>query len=442
MLTLTCENLGAELEGICRHQGMAVFVPGLLPGETAEVRIVKVEKRYAFGRMEHLCSEPSADRKAPGCAAYPKCGGCTGRHMSYEATLRTKREQVQNCFSRIGGMDVEVLPTLGMDRPEYYRNKTAMPVGGTAEAPVLGFFAPRSHRLIPVDFCPNAMHPADKVAGAFLKWIREAHVAPYDEATHSGLLRHLVVRVNRAGEAMATVVVNGNRIPHQDGLISALREAGCISVILNENTKQTNVIFGPRFRTLYGTDTLDDELCGLRFSLSPDAFLQVNPTQAEVLYQTTQSFAELKADDILCDVYCGAGTITLTMAQHCKKAVGIEIVPAAVENARKNAVRNGIHNVSFYCGAAEEMLPKLVDEGLRPDVIVVDPPRKGLEQRVIDAIAAAAPERVVYVSCNPATLARDAALLSRQGYRVVRAQPVDLFCWTSGVETACLLSRV
>ena len=442
ILTLTADTLGADLEGVCRHEGMAVFVPGLLPGETARVRIVKTEKRYAFGRLESQPDVPSSDRRMPDCPAYPRCGGCSGRHMSYEATLEAKRRQVQDCFRRIGRLDVTVPPVLGMTDPSAYRNKTALPVGGTADAPCVGFYAPRSHAIIPIDRCPNAMPPADALCRAVLSWMKARHITPYNEETHTGLMRHIVIRVNRKHEAMVTLAVNGASIPAAAELWAALKPLGAVSLILNENRDRTNVILGRKFRTLYGQDTLKDVLCGLTFDLSPAAFFQVNPQQTEVLYQTALDFAQLSSGDRLCDVYCGAGTISLMMARHCHEVLGIEIVPQAIENAKANAARNGITNADFRCGAAEEVLPRLVSEGLRPDVIVIDPPRKGVEPAVIDAISAAGPRRVVYVSCNVATQARDAALLAERGYRLDRVQPVDMFCWTSGVECVALLSKL
>ena len=442
ILTLTCDNLGAEMEGVCRADGMAVFVPGMLPGETAPVRIVKVQPRFAFGRLERMPAQPAPERRQPDCPAYVRCGGCSCRHMSYEATLEAKRRQVEDCFRRIGHMEVAVPPVLGMADPSHYRNKTALPIGGTVQEPRAGFFAPRSHTLIPIDRCPNAMEPADAVQAAFLRWMKEHAVCPYDEATHSGLVRHLVVRVNRKHEAMAVIVVNGRSLPKERELVAALTRAGAVSVILNENRDRTNVILGRSFRTLAGRDTLEDTLCGLRFDVGPASFFQVNPEQTEKLYRTALDFAQLQSEDRVCDVYCGAGTITLMLASHCREAVGIEIVPQAIDNAKANAARNGIANAAFHVGAAEEVLPRMVAEGLRPDVIVVDPPRKGLEPQVIDAMATAAPRRIVYVSCNVATQARDAALLLEKGYRVERAQPVDMFCWTSGVENVIALTPV
>ena len=440
-IPMTADRLGADLEGVCIYEGMPVFVPGLLPGEHAVIRIVKAEKRYAFGRMESKPEPVSPDRRDPGCAAYPRCGGCSGRHMSYRATLDAKRQQVEDCFRRIAGIDAEVLPVLGMTSPFGYRNKTSLPAGGTAERPVLGFYAPRSHEVIPAAACPNAMPPADALAGVFLDWMKMFHVEPYRETTRQGLIRHLVIRTNRKGESMVTVAANGSRLPHLKELAEALVPLGTVSLWLNENRSATNVILSDKFHHIYGRDTLTDTLLGLEFELSPASFFQVNPAQTEILYRTALDYAQLKPSDLLCDVYCGAGTITLTMAQHCREAAGIEIVPAAVENARRNAEANGIRNVSFRAGKAEELLPRMVADGLRPDVIVVDPPRKGLDPAVIRAMAQAEPERLVYVSCNPATLARDAGLLKEEGYQVRKVQPVDMFCWTSGVETVVLLSR-
>ena len=440
-LSLTAERLGADLEGVCLSDGMPVFVPGLLPGERADVRIVRAEKRYAFGRMESSPDPASPDRREPDCPAAPRCGGCTGRHMTYEATLRAKCRQVEDCFRRIAGIEIEVPPVLGADRPFGYRNKTSLPAGGSAEEPVLGFYAPRSHRVIPVSACPNAMAPADELAAAFLAWMKMFHVKPYDEGTRLGLVRHLVIRVNRKGESMVTVAANGSALPHARELTEALTRLGTVSLWLNENRADTNVILSGTYHHIYGRETLTDTLFDLSFELSPASFFQVNPLQTEKLYRTAMDFAGLGKTELLCDVYCGAGTITLSMARCCREAIGIEIVPAAVENAKRNAAVNGISNVSFHAGKAEELLPRMVADGLRPDVIVADPPRKGLDPAVIRAIAQSGPDRMVYISCNPATLARDAGLLRDEGYLVRKVQPVDMFCWTSGIETVCLLTK-
>lgn len=438
---LKAEKLGAEMEGICRLNGIPVFVPGLLPGEETEIRIVRAEKRYAFGRMEAPPEVSSPDRRDPGCPVFPRCGGCTCRHMRYEASLEGKRQQVLDCFERIGGISVDVPLVLGMEHPHAYRNKTSLPCGGTADAPVLGFYAPRSHTVIPAAACPNAMAPAGEIAESFLSWMRRFRIEPYHEETHTGLIRHLVIRINREGESMVTVAVNGRQLPHADELAGALKPLKVVSLFLNENTARTNVILSSFFHLIYGRETLPDTLCGLRFELSPDAFFQVNPVQTEKLYDTALRFADLQPDETVCDVYCGAGTITLAAASRCASAVGIEIVPAAVENARLNAKRNKTANAVFHTGPAEVLLPQLVRAGLRCSAVLVDPPRKGLEPAVIHAIAEAGPSRVVYVSCNVATQARDASLFRNAGYGVAKVQPVDMFCWTSGIENVCLFVK-
>ena len=441
ILFLRAEKLGADLEGICRHEGMPVFVPGMLPGETAPVRIVKTEKKYAFGRLEAFPSDLSPDRRKPDCPSYPRCGGCTARHIQYEATLAAKRDQVEDCLQRIGGISVPVLPVMGMEDPSHYRNKTSLPVSGTADHPVLGFYAPRSHAVVPVTSCPNAMEPANGIAAAVLSWMRKHRLAPYQETSHTGLVRHLVIRVNRQGESMVTLVANASSLPGMRELGESLSAMGVVSLYLNENRQRNNVILSNTFHLISGRETLTETLFDLRFELSPASFFQINPVQTEKLYQVAADFADLKPHELLADVYCGAGTITLTFASRCRRAIGIEIVPQAVENARRNAAANGIHNVEFHAGKAEDLLPRFVEDGLRPDVILIDPPRKGVEPPIIQAIAQAQPSRVVYVSCNPATLARDVKLLAETGYQVMKVQPVDMFCWTSGIETVCLLSR-
>ncbi len=441
LFTLTAESLGADLEGICRLDGIPIFVPGLLPGETTDVRIVKAEKRYAFGRMESFPSVPSSSRRGIDCAAYPRCGGCTGRHMDYASTLEAKRQQVADCFQRIGNLKVSVPSLLGAASPFGYRNKTALPVGGTVDAPYLGFYAPRSHTIIPISSCPNAKGPANEIASVFLSWMKKYRIEPYNEEKRTGLIRHLVIRVNRAGESMVCIVATKDRLPHSSELISTLQSLNVISLWLNQNPAATNVIFSDRYDLLYGSNFLTERLFDLEFELSPASFFQVNADQTEVLYQTAIDMAQLHPSDLLCDVYCGVGSITLSMARACREAIGIEIVPAAIENARRNAKRNHIQNTTFFTGAAEDLLPKLVSDGLKPDVIVVDPPRKGLDQKVIRAISQAQPDRLVYISCNPATLARDAALLHQEGYSIQCVQPVDMFCWTSGIETVVQFSQ-
>lgn len=441
VLILKADNLGADFEGVCHAEGMAVFVPGILPGEQCAVRILKVADRYAFGKTEGEISFISADRRDPDCAVWPRCGGCSCRHMSYSATLIAKQQQVRDCFMRIAHIDVDVPAVIGMDNPYYYRNKTALPVSGTADNPCLGFFAPRTHNVIPVTLCRNAMEPSASIATAFLSYMKKNRIEPYCEETHTGLVRHLIIRTNRFGESMVTVVLNGNSIPDKKSLQNILNPLKVTSFIININTSRTNVILGDRFYPVFGSGFLEDSLCGLSFRLSPASFFQVNPQQTEKLYQTALEFAQLDGHEHVCDVYCGAGTISLLMAKHCDHVTGIEIVDAAIRNAKENALRNNITNADFFTGSAEVLLPRMVSDGLKPDVITVDPPRKGLDDCVINAIKQACPSRVVYVSCNVATQARDAQRLALAGYILKKVQPVDMFCWTSGVENVALFIK-
>lgn len=442
---MTCDAFGQDAQGVCRHEGMAVFVPGLLPGERALVRIVKPEKRYAFGRVEKLL-EKSPSRAEPFCPIYKRCGGCVCQHMTYEASLAFKRQQVQDLLRRVGGLSIEVPPVWGMAHPFGYRNKGAYPVAQTDGAPACGFFAPRSHDLVPLpeNGCAIQGEDSARATQAILNWMRENSVPAYDEQTGRGLVRHIMTRSTTSGELMVVVVVTRADIPKASRLIELLRAAvpGLCSVCLSVNSRRTNVILGTDIRVLWGKAAMEDTLCGLRFSVSPLSFFQVNPQQTERLYGLALEYAGLTGAETVVDAYCGAGTISLLLAQKAKKVIGIEIVPEAIRNANENAARNGIANAEFHVGATEELLPKLVENGLRPDVIVLDPPRKGCDPAVLQAIIAAAPKRVVYVSCGAPTLARDAKLLTEGGYAAENVQCVDMFCWTGAVETVMLLSKL
>ena len=439
---MTCDAFGQDAQGVCRHEGMAVFVPGLLPGERALVRIVKPEKRYAFGRVERLL-ETSPDRREPPCPIYKRCGGCSCQHMSYEASLRFKREQVQALLERVGGLSIEVPPVLGMAHPFAYRNKGAYPVAQGKDGPACGFFAPRSHDLVPLPEggCLIQGEDSARAVQAVLRWMRQTGASAYDETTGRGLVRHIMTRSTTAGGLMVVPVVTDAKIPQPELLIRLLREAvpGLESVCLSVNRRRTNVILGDELHTLWGKAVMEDTLGGLRFSVSPLSFFQVNPAQTERLYGLALEYAQLTGSETVVDAYCGAGTISLLLAQKAKRVIGIEIVPQAIDNARENAARNGITNAEFLVGATEELLPRLVAEGLAPDVIVIDPPRKGCERAVLDAILAAKPKRVVYVSCGAPTLARDAKILCEGGYAAQAVQCVDMFCWTGAVETVMSL---
>lgn len=437
-INLHCDRLGSELEGVCSHEGMAVFMPGVLPGEDAEALIVKVQPRYAFAKLLSVTS-PSADRAEPRCPVYDKCGGCSGQHMTYAATLRAKRMQVVDCLTRIGGLNIteaDVPDVIGADDPWQCRNKTAIPVGGTADDPQLGFYRRRSHAIVPIDNCPVSMPGLGDVLSAVRGWMKQNRVQPYNELTGKGLLRHVVMRVSRAGQLIVTLVATKDRIPDEKGLVALLQKQvpGFCSLHLSVNSARNNVILGRTSRKLWGDDAIFETLLGLTFEMPPLSFFQVNPVQTEKLYQAAIDFAKLQPGDTVVDAYAGAGTISLCMARACEKVIGIEIVPQAIDGAKRNASRNGIQNAEFHVAAVEDLLPKLVADGLRPDVVVLDPPRKGVEPQVVDAVLKARPRRVVYVSCHVPTQARDLKLLQDGGYRFERCQPVDMFCYAGGVE--------
>ena len=441
---MTCENFGQDAQGVCRHDGMAVFVPGMLPGERAMVRIVKPEKRYAFGRIEQLL-DSAPERTEPFCPIYKRCGGCSCQHMTYETSLRFKQDQVQQLLARVGGLDIQVPPVLGMDTPFAYRNKGAYPVGEIKGEPACGFFAPRSHDLVPLpeQGCLIQREDANAATRAVLAWMKQSGARAYDEISGKGLVRHIMTRSTQAGGLMVVLVVTRRDIPKKDLLIDSLLKAvpGLVSLCLSINNRRTNVILGEEIHVLWGEGVMEDTLHGLKFSVSPLSFFQVNPMQTEKLYQLALDYAQLTGNETVVDAYCGAGTISLMLARKAKKVIGIEIVEPAIENANANAARNGVTNAEFIVGATEDVLPNLVAQGMRPDVIVVDPPRKGCEEPVLHAILESRPKRVVYVSCGAPTLARDAKILCEGGYRAEKVQCVDMFCWTGAVETVMLFEK-
>lgn len=437
LLTTQCLRLGSELEGVCDVEGMPLFVPGALPGETVEALVVKPQQRYGFGRLMKVIT-PSPDRTEPLCPAYKHCGGCSGQHMTYEATLRAKRVQVLDCLNRIGGLGLDedqVPPVLGAADPWRFRNKTALPVQGTAKDPQIGFYRRRSHAIVPVEECPITMGPLKQVLEAVKGWMRQAGVQPYSEETGKGLLRHVVVRTSRAGQLMVLLVATKAQLPKSDALIEKLQAIpGFHTLVVNINRQRNNVILGRECQVLYGDGVIHETLLGLTFEISPLSFFQVNPPQTERLYQTAIDFAGLTGSELVVDAYAGAGTIALCMAKDARQVIGIEIVEPAVDSARRNAERNGITNARFHAAAVEDLLPKLVSDGLRPDVIMLDPPRKGVEPQVIEAVLKAAPRKVVYVSCHVPTQARDLQMLAAGGYVFEKCQPVDMFCYAGGVE--------
>ncbi|HIS53009.1 MAG TPA: 23S rRNA (uracil(1939)-C(5))-methyltransferase RlmD [Candidatus Onthomonas avicola] len=425
------------------ESGLTVFVRGALRGERCRISILKASKRCAWGRLLAV-EEPSPARVTPDCPYYPKCGGCQLRHMSYEEELSLKLGRVNDALQRIGGLPLRAEVIHPAPERTGYRNKVQFPVGPASDGGVrLGFYRRRSHEIVPVERCllqPEASNQAGQIVR---RWMDERQIVPYDETSHTGLVRHLFCRTNAAGELLVCLVVNAGALPEEGELVRRLR-AGLpklAGVVLSKNRERTNVVLGRSFRTLWGRDWLEDTLCGLTFRLSVPSFFQVNRRQAEVLYRRALDFAGLTGRETVLDLYCGTGTISLVMAQRARQVIGAEIVPEAIEDAKANARRNGLENARFLCADAGQAAEMLAGQGIRPDVISVDPPRKGLSHEVIEAICQMAPERVVYVSCDPGTLARDLALLDERGYRAERAEVVDLFPGTGHVETVVLLSK-
>ena len=437
--TGTVEGYSSEGLGIVRLDGAVVFVPRTVRGEEIDLRITKVMKTCAAGEIVKI-KKPSPERMKPECPYFGRCGGCDFQHMSYTEELRAKRQRVQDTLTRLGGTDLQVEEILGAKDPAHYRNKSQYPVGAGG---AIGFFQARSHQVVPIDRCLIQSEVSDKTAKAVGDWMKKYKISAYDERTGKGLIRHIYVRVNKKGESLCCVIANGKQLPREPELAAFVQAAAprTVGVVLNTNTKKGNVILGDKYRTIWGQDFLMDTLCGLQFKLSVPSFYQVNRNQAEVLYGKALEFAGLTGEETVLDLYCGTGTITLCLAKQAKRAIGAEIVPPAIEDARENAARNGIENAEFFCGDAADIAAKLEAEGLRPDVITVDPPRKGLAPEVIASVAGMGPKRVVYVSCDPATLGRDVKIFRDLGYQPVRACAVDMFPGTRHVETVVLLSR-
>ena len=444
-ITLTMERIGSELEGIGTYEGKTVFVTGALPEETIEAHVLKVHPRYAFAKLVQVV-QPSLERQAPICSVYDSCGGCSGQHMTYEATLHAKRMQVFDCLTRIGGLPLtvdDVPPLLACEQPFHSRNKMALPISGSSQNPQIGFYRRRSHSIVPIDSCLIAMHDLSALLATLRLWIQTSHIAPYDEKTQKGVLRHVVVRSNQAGQVMVTIVSTTAKIPQLDALRQALQAkvAGFCSLHISVNKSNSNVILGRTSQHIWGDEVLYENLLGLRFAIAPLSFFQVNPTQTEKLYQKVIEFSGCTSSDVVVDAYAGAGTIALCIAQKVKEVSGIEIVAQAVQSAKCNAEQNHITNTTFYNDAVEIRLPKLVAKGLTPDIIILDPPRKGVEPEVIEAVLQAKPRRIVYVSCHVPTQARDVKSLCEGGYYMENCQPVDMFCYAGGVENVLVLKR-
>ena len=448
ILTLRIERLSSDGSGVAHSaDGEAVFVPGTAPGDEARVRIVKDCGRYAFGILDELLT-PSPDRIPVDCPVAGPCGGCSLRHLDYAAELRAKQESVLDAFRRIGGLEVPVLDILPSPDVDRYRNKVQFPVGIDKNGvPCIGFYAGRTHRIVPCPDCKLQPSVLNEIGNALCAFFAQQVIRPYDEQSGKGLVRHIFLRRGaHSGQIMVCLVCTRAKLPHAEQLCTALRgQFPAIStILLNVNAKNTNVILGSENHILYGPGYIEDTLCGVPVRLGPLSFYQVNTLAAERLYGVAAQYAQLTPDDTLLDLYCGMGTIGLSMAEQCRELIGVEIVPEAIESAKANAARMGeavAAKSRFFCADAGQAATQLAAEGLHPDIVMLDPPRKGCDEATLSAVVRMAPRRVVYVSCNPATAARDAAWLEKNGYHTEKVQPVDLFPRTKHCETVVLLSK-
>ena len=448
ILTLRIERLSSDGSGVAHSaDGEAVFVPGTAPGDEARVRIVKDCGRYAFGILDELLT-PSPDRIPVDCPVAGPCGGCSLRHLDYAAELRAKQESVLDAFRRIGGLEVPVLDILPSPDVDRYRNKVQFPVGIDKNGvPCIGFYAGRTHRIVPCPDCKLQPSVLNEIGNALCAFFAQQGIRPYDEQSGKGLVRHIFLRRGaHSGQIMVCLVCTRAKLPHAEQLCTALRgQFPAIStILLNVNAKNTNVILGSENHILYGPGYIEDTLCGVPVRLGPLSFYQVNTLAAERLYGVAAQYAQLTPDDTLLDLYCGMGTIGLSMAEQCRELIGVEIVPEAIESAKANAARMGeaiAAKSRFFCADAGQAATQLAAEGLHPDIVMLDPPRKGCDEATLSAVVRMAPRRVVYVSCNPATAARDAAWLEQNGYHAEKVQPVDLFPRTKHCECVIALSK-
>lgn len=447
VLTLKIEDMGNDGEGIGKADGYTLFVKDAVIGDEVEVKIMKAKKHYGYAHLEKVVT-PSPYRVEPLCPIARPCGGCQLQAMSYEEQLRFKQNKVLNNLTRIGGFpesDIPIEPILGMDEPFYYRNKAVFPIRADKDGNLItGFYAGRTHNIINNRRCYLGVKENEQVLDIVIAWMERNHITAYDEAAGNGLVRHILIRYGfSTKEVMVCLVINGKNLSRTEDLIEDLREIpGMTSITTCTNTKQTNVIMGDKIDLLWGQTYITDYIGKIQFQISPLSFYQVNPAQTKVLYETALEYADLHGDETVWDLYCGIGTISLFLAQKAKQVYGVEIVPEAIKDARRNAKLNKIENAKFFTGRAEDVLPdKYEKEQIHADVIVVDPPRKGCEESVLDTMIQMQPEKIVYVSCDSATLARDLKYLCRHGYEMKRVRGVDQFSQTVHVETACLLVR-
>ncbi len=445
---LEITGMTAEGSGVGHKDGMAVFVANTAVGDAVLAHAIKVKKNYAIAKAMQIIN-PSADRVEVDCPVFNRCGGCVYRHISYKAELKIKQQKVDDAFRRIGGLDVKPQPIVGSDKTDFYRNKAQLPVGSENGKAKIGFYSFHSHNIVDCGCCRLQPEIFSEIAEKFKGWVDKNKITIYDEATHKGLIRHLYIRASRECENIAVcVVINGNTLPEAESLWQTLSPLGVTGLAININREKTNVILGDTIKELYGKAYIEDSLLGTKFEISPLSFYQVNRDQTEKLYSIAAEYADLTPETVLLDMYCGVGTIGLTMANKVRSLVGVEIVAPAIEDAKKNAALNSITNARFICGDASEAADKLNAEGIKPDVIILDPPRKGCDEALINTVAEMSPERIVYVSCDPATLARDCAIFATLGYNIAQKSdgthfvtPVDMFPRTAHVETVALLCR-
>ena len=441
ILEAEIEAYSSEAVGICRVDGRAVFVPNTLKGERCRVRILKVGSAAIYGKMEELLGA-SPERRQPDCPVYGRCGGCDCRHMSYEEELRFKLGRVNDALRHIGKQSVFAEEIVGSEETDCYRNKGIYAVGEVEGRVSFGFYRPRSHELVPIDRCLLQTELSCRAASTVVRFMNENGVPPYDEKSGKGTVRHIFARQSIGQRGAVVCIVAARGFGALTGkLVDALREAcpEITGIVLNVNKNKGNTILYGDFYTLWGEETILDSLCGIRFQISPQSFFQINPPQAEKLYRKAVSYAVQKPSDLILDLYCGAGTISLCLAQKAERVIGAEIVPEAIENARQNARRNGIDHAEFLCADAAMAARSFADRGLRPDAIVVDPPRKGMDEQAVEAVCSMRPDRIVYVSCNPATLARDILRFQEKEYQLEKVTAVDMFPRTCHVETVCCL---
>lgn len=442
---VTAADLTHEGKGVAKVDGYPLFIEGMLPDEAGEVEVTKLNKGYGFAQLKKL-EQASPERVDPPCPVYDECGGCQVQHLSYDGQMDMKYNQVRGVIDRIAKLpDVPVHPVLGMDEPWRYRNKAQVPVGLSGGRIVAGFYKKRSHDIIDMTECLIQHEESDAIIQHVKDVCTANGVMPYDEQRHKGVLRHVMARIGyQTGEKMAVLITRTSELPNAKAIIDGIRAAvpGITSIVQNVNPDKTNVIFGPTTKTLYGEDVIYDTIGGVKFAISARSFYQVNPVQTEVLYNKALQYAGLTGEETVIDAYCGIGTISLFLAQKAKQVYGVEIVPQAIEDARQNADLNGITNAYFEAGKAEEVIPNWYKQGIKPDVIVVDPPRKGCDEALLTTILKMKPKKVVYVSCNPGTLARDLRILEDGGYRTREVQPVDMFPQTVHVEAVAVLELV